>query len=390
MASAGCGGLPIHELGIELTAGQRLDGELTLRHLDWHGAPECFAMGRADELSPDLTPWTTNTPWLKAFLSSARNLAPDYTTTFSISHPGDNGVLTIGTRDWDDYTVSSELTLVHQRTAGLVARARGHRRYYAAVLCGGEARLVKRRDGAVQVLAQCPCAAPLDQPLPVALTVAGDRLRFVVAGRVMVTAQDSEYASGGAGFLVEEGGYLACGFRVERVPGDSPSPEPGRGADEGSGGRDVGERVRRDLPARAVGHGVETGSHEQFVPERDVRDLPWRADEHGAEEGRRGRLVPARERRSLPRRADGHGEETGSSGRFVPERGVRNLPRRAAEHGAEEASRGGFDSERGRRTVLPRAHEHGDEVGRRGRFVPLAQRRSQPALAPRPGAEHGG
>ena len=43
--------------------------------------------------------------------------APDYTTTFSISHPGDNGVVTIGTRDWDDYTVSSELTLVHQRTA---------------------------------------------------------------------------------------------------------------------------------------------------------------------------------------------------------------------------------------------------------------------------------
>ena len=100
-------------------------------------------MGNACELSPELTPWTTNTPWLKAFLSSARNLAPDYTTTFSISHPDDNGVLTIGTRDWDDYTVSSELTLVHQRTAGLVARARGHRRYYAA-------RAVRRRSTAAQ------------------------------------------------------------------------------------------------------------------------------------------------------------------------------------------------------------------------------------------------
>ena len=216
----GCDGLPIYELGIELTAPQRLDGEVTLRNLDWHGAPERLVMGRADELSPDLTPWTTSTPWLKAFLSSARNLAPDYTTTFSISHPDDNGVLTIGTRDWDDYTVSSELTLVHQRTAGLVARARGHRRYYAAVLSAGEARLLKRRDGTVEVLARCPCDAPHDDPLEVALTVAGEELRFAVAGRALLTARDGEYASGGAGFLVEEGGFLARGFRVERAARD--------------------------------------------------------------------------------------------------------------------------------------------------------------------------
>ena len=220
-----CDGLPIYELGIELTAPQRLDGEVILRHLDWHGAPERLVMGRADELSPELTPWTTNTPWLKAFLSSARNLAPDYTTTFSISHPDDNGVLTIGTRDWDDYTVSSELTLVHQRAAGLVARARGHRRYYAGVLGagtarGGEARLVKRRDGTVEVLARCPYDAPHDQPLAVALTVAGDELRFAVAGRALLTARDGEYAGGGAGFLVEEGGYLARGFQVERAARD--------------------------------------------------------------------------------------------------------------------------------------------------------------------------
>ncbi|MDD9988353.1 MAG: ADP-ribosylglycohydrolase family protein [Spirochaetaceae bacterium] len=215
-----CDGLPIYELGIELTAPGRLDGEVILRQLDWHGAPERLAMGRADELSPELTPWTTNTPWLKAFLSSARNLAPDYTTTFSISHPDDNGVLTIGTREWDDYTVSSELTLVHQRAAGLVARARGHRRYYAGVLCGGEARLVKRRDGTVQVLARCPCDAPHDQPLEVALTVVGEELRFALGSRALLAARDGEYASGGAGFLVEEGGYLASGFRVERAARD--------------------------------------------------------------------------------------------------------------------------------------------------------------------------
>ena len=216
----GCGGQPIYQLGIELSAPHRLDGALTLRRLDWYGAPERFVMGDASELSPELTPWTTNAPWLKAFLSSARNLAPDYTTTFSISHPGDNGVVTIGTRDWDDYTVSSELTPVHQQAAGLVARARGHRRYYAAVLTDGEARLLKRRDGEARVLASRRWAVTPNAPLRLALTAAGAALRCAVDGRPILTARDEEYASGGAGFLVEEGGYLARGLRVERAPDD--------------------------------------------------------------------------------------------------------------------------------------------------------------------------
>ena len=220
----GCDGQPIYQIGIELSAPQRLDGAVTLRWLDWYGAPERFVMGDAGDLSPELTPWTTDAPWLKAFLSSARNFAPDYTTTFSISHPADDGVITIGTRDWDDYTVSSTLTPVHQRTAGLVARARGHRRYYAAALSGGQALLLKRRDESVRVLARARYAAPPDAPLDLALTAAGAELRMAVAGRPLLAAQDSEYVSGGAGFLVEEGGYLARGFRVERV---RPAPDAG-------------------------------------------------------------------------------------------------------------------------------------------------------------------
>ena len=69
----------------------------------------------------------------------------------------------------------------------------------------------------MKILARRPCDAPPDVPLEVALTVAGDELRCAVAGRVVVTATDGEYVSGGAGFLVEEGGFLARGFRVERA-----------------------------------------------------------------------------------------------------------------------------------------------------------------------------
>ena len=73
---------------------------------------------------------------------------------------------------------------------------------------------MKRRDGTVEVLACCPFDAPHDRPLAVALTVAGDELRFAVAGRALLTARDREYASGGAGFLVEVGWLPGA-----RIPG---------------------------------------------------------------------------------------------------------------------------------------------------------------------------
>ncbi len=212
-------GHPIYQLGIELHSRRRISGAIRLRWLDWAGAPRAFPHGAAMALSPALTPWTTNTPWLRAFLQSAQHVAPDYTTTFSLSHPGANGLVTIGTRDWADYRVSSRLTLVGQRTAGLVARARGHRRYYAAVVQGGEAQIWRRRDADCALLARKPCDIPFDQPLEFAFTLRGDQLEFAIDGQRVLSAHDGSYTSGGAGFIVEEGGYLANGFAVEALDG---------------------------------------------------------------------------------------------------------------------------------------------------------------------------
>ena len=211
------GGHPIYHLGIELNAEQRLSGAIRLCWLDWAGAPRAFRMGESMALSPALTPWTTNTPWLRAFMQTARHVAPDYTTTFSLSHPEDSGLITIGTRDWADYRVSSHLTLVGQRTAGLVARARGHRRYYAAVVQGGEAQIWRRRDADCALLARCCYDIPYDRPLEFDFHLRGEGLEFAIDGQRVLSAHDGSYTSGGAGFIVEEGGYLANGFAVEAL-----------------------------------------------------------------------------------------------------------------------------------------------------------------------------
>lgn len=210
-------GHPIYRLGIALTATQRLDGAITLVKLDWSGAPERFVMGRSMELSPSLTPWTTVTTWMNTFMSSARNLAPDYTTTLSLSHPTENGVITTGTRDWTDYEVASTITFLQQRAAGLVARARGHRRYYAAVIRDGRAAVLKRRDGDVVTLAAGPGGYGVDETHALVLRVEGHMLTMFVDGQQVAAATDDEYISGGAGFVVDEGGILCDGFTVSRI-----------------------------------------------------------------------------------------------------------------------------------------------------------------------------
>jgi ADP-ribosylglycohydrolase len=213
------GGGAIYRLGIELVSERRADGEIVVESLDWSGAPREFRMGGSMEMTPSLTPWTTQTTWLKAFVSSAENFCPDYTTTFSISHPRENGVATIGTRDWRDYSVESTITFSQQKAAGLVARARGHRRYYCAVLTGGRATIAKRVDDIVKDLASVPFAYAIDETHALRFAVKGDVLSLSIDGNRVVEARDGQFSSGGAGFIVDSGAILGHRFVVKSLEG---------------------------------------------------------------------------------------------------------------------------------------------------------------------------
>lgn len=207
----------IYRIGLCLESEDRCDGTLLLKSLDWSNPPRRFHMGKSMDLTPSLTPWTTATTWIKAFMRSAEQFYPDYTTTFSVSHSSRNGVATIGTRDWDNYAVTSTLTLAQQDCAGLVGRARGHRRYYAAVLKDGCAALIRRTDDKVLDLAKVPYPYEIDKTYTLQFRLSGSRLALLINGAQVVEAEDSAYPSGGAGFLVESGAMLADGFTIERL-----------------------------------------------------------------------------------------------------------------------------------------------------------------------------
>jgi hypothetical protein len=211
------GGLPIYRIGLELVADRRMSGRIAIIDMDWSGAPRAFVMRGAFDLSPKLSPFDISSFWIKSFVSSARHFGPDIFSTFCLSHPDDGGVITTGSRDWVDYEVSSQLTLDLHKAVGLVARARGHRRYYAAILENQTAKLIKRKDETVDVLAETPYAYDENAKLRFTLAVKGGRLSFSIDGKELVVAEDASFASGGAGFVIDKGTVPAYGFSVSRI-----------------------------------------------------------------------------------------------------------------------------------------------------------------------------
>ncbi len=207
-------GLPIQRVGIELASETRMSGKLIVRWMDCSGAPAAFVMGSAYDLSPTITPFDISSYWLKAFVSSALHFRPGVDTTFALSHPEDNGVATIGTRDWHDYSVPPRLTMDLHESAGLVARARGHRRYYAALMTRQVAKIVCRIDGEEEVPAQLPFGYAENQKLVFELTVEDDRIGFQIDGDEVLCARDRRLRSGAAGMVISRGTVPVLGFEV--------------------------------------------------------------------------------------------------------------------------------------------------------------------------------
>ena len=210
-------GHAVYCLGLTLKSIFRMDGYIVLKTLDWSNAPKLYHMGKSMEMSPALTPWTTTTAWLKTFVSSADHFNPDYTTTFSISHATENGVVTTGTLDWDDYSVKSTITFSQQDAAGLVARAKGHRRYYGAVLSKGKAIIYRQQDNQRVEVASAPIDFSIDKTYELEFQLKNESLTLLVDGKMAVQGTDFTYRCGGAGFVVDSGAILADEFEIRNL-----------------------------------------------------------------------------------------------------------------------------------------------------------------------------
>lgn len=204
-------GQTIARIGMECSV-QKGDGAVLLQQLHWDGAPEHLAIV-GSQRNYDV-PGLNMT--MEAFVSSAAQYSFDSRATFVISHTEKNGAVTTGTENWMDYSVRSVLKPELHERFGLIARARGHRRYYGLIFSGNrELKLVKRMGSEETVLASCTFDYENNRMYEAELMCSGTQITGMVDGRILLKAEDGAYRGGGAGYLVDCGTVLAYGFYID-------------------------------------------------------------------------------------------------------------------------------------------------------------------------------
>lgn len=204
-------GMSIFKLGYEIGSRKRFDGDVVIYSIDWKGAPRDFA--QRGMLMTSI--WNTNPLWLAGFASSAVQFAADFKHTYCVSNVEKGGVVTIGSREWEDYTVSSTVYYSLHKEGGLVLRSKGHKRYYGAALMDySRAVVYVQKDRERVILAEVPYAYQEDTGYDLTFATHKDKLEFYVNRSKLIEVQDGTYENGGAGFTISEGTMTCDSFIV--------------------------------------------------------------------------------------------------------------------------------------------------------------------------------
>jgi ADP-ribosylglycohydrolase len=199
-------GLPIAEIGLELSSERRADGTLYLDWLTWEGTPHV-----------NLTNPAAGRMSRKAWVNGLDHFEGWH--DYRLIQDEGTGLLIQGTRDWTDYQASARLTPHMAASCGLAARVQGMKRYYALRLDrDNRARLVKALDGET-VLAEAEFAWQFGETYDLTLTVTGNRLRASINAHPLFEAQDDvrPLTGGAVALLITEGRLAAEAVWVQPV-----------------------------------------------------------------------------------------------------------------------------------------------------------------------------
>lgn len=206
------GGKCIDRLGIEVF-GEAGDA-VSIGSIDFKGAPSDFLI-TGSLRNYDLGYANMQ---LQAFTSSAKEFSFDARHTFTVSHHEQTGLATIGTEDWDNYQVSCKITPYLHKELGLVIRSKGHRKYYALLLKDHETMQLVRQNGEERaVLDEAPYPYEELGCYEFALQASGSRIRVRAGQTLLLSAEDEMYMSGGCGFMICEGTFMADDFHVMAI-----------------------------------------------------------------------------------------------------------------------------------------------------------------------------
>jgi ADP-ribosylglycohydrolase len=201
---------PIAQIGFELST----PGKLYLDYLTWDGTPSVEFGRPKNSTIPRPGPQL----WRKAWANGV-NQWETWDASFRLVQNEGRGLVTCGTREWQDYRISATLTPTLLKSGGLAARVQGMQRFYSLQFVeGGKVRLLKALDGDT-VLAEATFAWESWKPYAIALEVHGSHLRAWVEGKLVFDLVDKNHplTSGGIALVVEEGQLLTDAIEVGPV-----------------------------------------------------------------------------------------------------------------------------------------------------------------------------
>jgi ADP-ribosylglycohydrolase len=206
------GGLPIAQLGLEITAGERVAGTVYLDYLTWDGVP-AITLERPDGAHGEA--------WRMAWVNAADNWDVRWPEAYHVSHNHGTGLLIHGAREWAGYRVTSTVSTSFAERIGIAAHVQGLRRYYALVLCAdNKARLVKMRD-VETVLAEADFVPEWTVENTLALHVQDNRVQGWIDGRLVFDVVDAQQqlTSGAVALIVTNGTLISERVRVTPAAG---------------------------------------------------------------------------------------------------------------------------------------------------------------------------
>lgn len=186
---------PIVDVGLEVWGTGK--GQIFLDYLAVNGEP-CVRLTRPPE--------ATGGMWRRAWVNAVDRYQKRFPEPYRLLQMAGLGQLSIGSRDWQNYSVRAKLTPYLAKQAGLAVRWQGLNRYYAAMLVKPNLLQIVKCRGRPCVLAQTQLNWTEGTEYEVVLQANGQTITAEVGG-VKLEANDSEQplASGGIALLIEEG-----------------------------------------------------------------------------------------------------------------------------------------------------------------------------------------
>jgi len=196
---------PIAEVGLVLTTTDcGTKGRVILDSLTWDGCP----------LVTFRRPKGTGDSWQRAWVSNVHFFSKHFAQDFRISQSRGDGIIMQGTRDWTDYSVEADMILHLGDYGGLVFRAQGQRRYYAALVTRtGELQIVKCKDENREILVFVALDVEFEKAFTMRVSAKGGNFCARV-GDISVNAYDTDFKGGLAGLIIHEGALSATRITI--------------------------------------------------------------------------------------------------------------------------------------------------------------------------------